>query len=201
MPRRRAWNGSPPNSPAEARRRLLEAARRCLEQLGPDKAGLSDVALSVGVTRQTVYRYFESAEALFQSAAVLSTGGLHQRMREVVGQQPTPGKRIVECLVFCVQEIPKSPDVMMLASRGHTMEISTALSLGFVQEEIARLSGDALRLSSAEQDELAELLFRLLRSFLDDPGVSRSEASLRAFLSGWLVPMIESRGTSGAPTH
>ena len=68
--RRKAWNGSPPKTQAEARRFLLAEAERCIERFGLTKVGLSDVADAAGVTRQTVYRYFENAEELFNAAAM-----------------------------------------------------------------------------------------------------------------------------------
>ena len=84
MQRRKAWNGNPPNTQAEARRFLLDVARRCVEQHGVSKASLSDVASAAGVTRQTVYRYFSNADDLFSAAAVLASGGFHERMRRRV---------------------------------------------------------------------------------------------------------------------
>ncbi len=193
MPKRKAWNGSPPSTPAEARRVLLEAARDCLERLGPTKANLSDVAQTAGVTRQTVYRYFEDADDLFHSAAVLATGGLRERMRAQALRQPTPATRIVECLVFCAREVPADPHLAMLGGASDRLSVSTALRLSLVQEEMTSLSGGQLGLTDVERDELAELLLRLMHSLLTEPGEPRSEVELRAFLTSWLVPMIEAR--------
>ncbi len=48
-------------------------------------------------------------------------------------------------------------------------------------------------LPESERDELAEILVRLLHSFLADPGVERSEEELRQFLYSWLIPMLEAK--------
>ena len=53
------------------------------------------------------------------------------------------------------------------------------------------MSNGASGLSVRERDELAEILLRLLNSFLADPGPERSEDELRKFLFRWLVPLIE----------
>ncbi|MEL6182008.1 MAG: TetR/AcrR family transcriptional regulator [Myxococcota bacterium] len=189
MPRRKAWNGTPPQTPAEARRILLDHARTCLERLGPARASLSDVATAAGVTRQTVYRYFDNADDLFRSAAVLATGGFHERMRQAAMMRDAPVERIIECVVFCVLEIPKDPDMLALGPLSEHFTLETGL--GFVREEMAVLAGSSLKLSERSQDEFAEVLVRLLHSLLSDPGVPRTEGELRAFLVRWLVPAVE----------
>ena len=65
--------------------------------------------------------------------------------------------------------------------------------LSFVQEELLQLSDGKLAMDEVELDELAEILLRLLDSFLGDPGPERSEEELRAFLYRWFIPMIESK--------
>ena len=60
--RTHGWAGSPPRDGEEARSRILAAARQRLAADG--SASTSDVASDLGVTRQTVYRYFPSVEEL-----------------------------------------------------------------------------------------------------------------------------------------
>jgi len=64
------------------------------------------------------------------------------------------------------------------------------------------LSGGDRVLCEQDRDELAEILLRLLKSFLDDPGPKRSEKQLRRFLYRWLIPVIEEKlqSTPGAGT-
>ena len=189
MPRRKAWKGTPPDTPAQARRILLEAARLCVERSGLSKASLRDVAEEAGVTRQTVYRYFEDAEDLFHSAAALSSDGFLQRLRAQVRHQDTPAHRIVECLVFAITEIPRDPHLSSLMTADGRPGVSFLLSLRFVQEDLEALAEH--NLSEAMLDEVAEILVRLLHSFLSDPGDARTASELRATLRRWLVPMIE----------
>jgi AcrR family transcriptional regulator len=197
--RRKAWNGKPPKTQAEARRFLLDVARDCVERFGVAKASLSDVAGAAGVTRQTVYRYFDDVDDLFQSAAVLASGGFHERMRQRVLAYETLAERMVETLVLAIHEIPTDPHLSALVKSGDHFTISSALRLFFVQEEMIALAEGKLSLTERERDELSELLLRLLHSFLSDPGEPRSEVELRAFLCHWLVPMIEAKlGESSA---
>ena len=61
--RTHGWSGATPADDDEAIARILDAARRRIDLSGKD-FGISDVAKDVGVTRQTVYRYFPSTESL-----------------------------------------------------------------------------------------------------------------------------------------
>jgi AcrR family transcriptional regulator len=191
--RRKPWNGNSPETPAEARRFLLDVARGCIERLGPTKAGLSDVASAAGVTRQTVYRYFVDADDLFNTAAVLASGGFLERMRERVNEHEGTAERIVETVVLAIREIPRDAHLSSLVRSGEFSTISSALKLSFVQEELLQLSDGALGTDEVQLEELAEILLRLLDSFLGDPGPERSEEELRAFMYRWFIPMIDSK--------
>ena len=52
---------------AEARERIVGAAMRCVDRYEPGKTGLSDVAHELGMTWQTVYRYFAGTLRVLQS--------------------------------------------------------------------------------------------------------------------------------------
>ena len=193
MQRRKAWNGNAPRSEAEARRFLLDVTRDCIDRFGPTKVGLSDVASAAGVTRQTVYRYFANAHELFNAAAVLASGGFRERMRERVLRHEGLAERMVETLVVAIVEIPKDPHLQSLVRSGDSFAVTSTLNLFFIQEEMLALTSGELELDDGERDELAEILLRLLKSFLADPGPERSEDELRAFLYRWLIPIIEEK--------
>ncbi|MDG1479521.1 MAG: helix-turn-helix domain containing protein [Myxococcota bacterium] len=188
MPRRRAWSGRPPDSPAQARRVLLQAARRCIERTGLSHASLRDVAEEAGVTRQTVYRYFDSTADLFRSAAALSSDGFLERLRRQAKTQDTPEHQVTECLVFAITELPSDPHLAAMMRAPARPDVSTLLSLGFVQDDLAVLLGADVNPEAI--DALAELLVRLLYSFLTEPGPPRSAAELRTSLRRWLAPVI-----------
>lgn len=193
MGRRKAWNGKPPRSEAEARRTLLDVTQGCIERVGLSKVSLSDVAAAAGVTRQTVYRYFVDADDLFNAAAALASGGFLERLRERVRGREGLAERAVEALVVAIREIPNDAHLNTLVKSGDAFRLGPALKLNFVQEELLALAEGAPGLSAADRDELAELLVRLLRSFLDDLGPERDEDELRTYLSRWLVPVIDEK--------
>lgn len=63
MPRRRSAAGENP----EKRRQILEGARRVFSTLGFDAASVSDIAREAGVSKGTLYVYFENKEQLFSA--------------------------------------------------------------------------------------------------------------------------------------
>ncbi len=65
---------------AEARRRLLEATERCIIRKGSVQIQVSDVANDAGVSRSTVYRYFQSRAELIQALIVSRTDAAFGRL-------------------------------------------------------------------------------------------------------------------------
>ncbi len=193
MSRRGAWKGAIPESSTAARKHLLAVAQACIERHGFSKVTLSDVAAAAGVTRPTVYRYFGSADELFNAAAVTASGGYLERVRSRAMRLDDPVERVVEAMVISISEIPDDPYVQELFQMRDAVSVHAAGQNAFVSGELRLYFGDRWQGDEQELDELAEILLRLLKSFLDDPGPERNVAELRRFLSHWLVPMLKPR--------
>ena len=72
--RSHGWSGNPPASDEDAIARILVSADRIVAQRGSSMS-IADVARDLGVTRQTVYRYFPSTEALLVACAMQKADG------------------------------------------------------------------------------------------------------------------------------
>jgi AcrR family transcriptional regulator len=193
MSRREAWKGASPESSAAARQHLLTVAQECIERHGFSKVTLSDVAAAAGVTRPTVYRYFGSADELLNAAAVTASGGYLERVRSRAMRLDDPVERIVEALTISISELPDDPYVKELFQIRDAVSVHAASQNAFVSSELRLYFGGRWQGDDRELDELAEILLRLLKSFLDDPGPERDVAELRQYLSRWLVPMLRPR--------
>lgn len=189
--RRASWKGASPEPGAAARRHLLDVTQQCIERHGFSKVTLSDVAAAAGVTRPTVYRYFGSAEELLNAAAVTASGGYLERMRERVMRLEDPVDRVVEVSAILISEIPGDPYLNELFRMRDPVSVLAANQNAFVTDELRLYFGDRWRGDDRDLDELAEVLLRLLKSFLDDPGPERDGAELRQVLSRWLAPMMK----------
>ncbi len=198
-----AWGGlTPPTSDTEARSRLLDATRRCFERFGVEKATIADIAAEAGVTRRTVYRYFESTDELLRAAFALAAGGIVERMLAHARRYGDPGTRIIEAMLFLLRELPAEPRLGSLFKPGRGghhagRSMSSAVTMEVSHRALQAVNEDWSPLTSREVDELAELILRLLQSFLTDPGPRpRTEAELRTFLKRWLLPAMGLRGAA-----
>ncbi|MGI9430789.1 MAG: TetR/AcrR family transcriptional regulator, partial [Myxococcota bacterium] len=121
MPHGVAWSGDRPQGPEDARDRLLDAAVCCIQRYGREKTGLSDIASEAGVTRRTVYRYFENRDALISAALVRGVQTFTTRAREIMADQATPAEMIVEVGVFALREIPRDPVIGSIVTDGNAL--------------------------------------------------------------------------------
>ncbi|MCK9895402.1 TetR/AcrR family transcriptional regulator [Frankia sp. AgB32] len=200
--RSHGWSGRPPASDTEAVHRILAAARVCIDRAGAG-AGISDVARELGVTRQTVYRYFPSAGHLFAAAATDAAGGFLDRIERYLAEHPgAPAEVAVEGVAYLIEQMPAEPYVGLLLSAGRCtfaqgLTAPAALTLG--RDFIRRFPVDWARagFSPEDLDELVEQLLRTAQSFVLDPGAPpRTGAELRRYLTRWLAPSIAAQASA-----
>ncbi|MDX1511980.1 MAG: helix-turn-helix domain-containing protein [Nitriliruptorales bacterium] len=201
--RRHGWSGQPPADEDEARERILSGARRVVDRDGAHQASLSDVAAEVGVTRQTVYRYFPSTASLFSALAVESADEFIDRIIDHIRRIEDPVDALVEGLAFGIEAVPDERYIgLLLRTGGFTQGIISAEAMDFGRQLLQRTSidWDALAFDDEDRDGLVELMLRLIQSFSVTPaapsGKPRRGASLRSFLDRWLAPAIRDRALS-----
>ncbi|WP_323791020.1 TetR/AcrR family transcriptional regulator [Nocardioides sp.] len=198
--RAHGWGGAPPVDRDEARERILSVARGRLDETGA--ASISDVAERVGVTRQTVYRYFPTTEDLLNAAALDAVSDLVDSMVEhvrthVSQESGDAGDAAVEVVAYVYEHLRDDPALQRLVAPGRlgstVAELTSPASIALGGELLGRLgidwSGEAL--GERGRPELVEHLLRTLQSFLLDPGTpERSAGELRAYLQRWLAPTL-----------
>jgi AcrR family transcriptional regulator len=189
--RTHGWSGAKPASDEEAIARILDAASKAIEERGVDFS-ISDVARTVGVTRQTVYRYFPSTEALLVAAAVHAVDGFLDRLTAHLSGIGDPAAAVTEAVATALEWLPREKYIGLLMVPGgatHVESVTSDIALRFGREMVQRLSvdWDAAGYRDADLDELAEHLLRIIQSFVVDPGrPPRTGAQLRAYLSRWV---------------
>jgi AcrR family transcriptional regulator len=208
--RTHGWAGDPPASDEEAIERILAAARHCLDECGPETS-IMLVAESLGVTRQTIYRYFASTEALLTSVAFAAVADFLDRLAEHVAPYADPSEAILEGIAYGLEQVPSERylNALLLSgkvatfAKGVTSETAMAFGRSILQRfpiDWAKLGYDDARL-----DDLTEYLLRLLQSFILDPGETpRRGAELRRFLSLCITlpgPIPSSSGPSRSTRH
>ncbi|HTZ09120.1 MAG TPA: TetR/AcrR family transcriptional regulator [Acidimicrobiales bacterium] len=194
--RTHGWGGRPPADDDEAIDRIVAAARDCIDRKGASTS-ITDVAESLRVTRQTVYRYFAGTEALLQATALRGVGDFMDRLASRVGTGRDPGAVVVELVASALEQLPTEPymGLLLTADRAGTFArgITSPTAMAFGRAIFERVDVDwaAVGLTGRLFDEFLEQVLRTIQSLVLDPGPARSGAALRSYLERWLwVPAL-----------
>jgi AcrR family transcriptional regulator len=195
--RTHGWSGSAPATDEEAVERILAAASQAIDERGAD-ISIADVARTLGVTRQTVYRYFPSTDALLVGAAVHAAGDFLDRLADHVRGITDAVEAVTEAIATALEWLPKDKHIGLLTPGrpdAHTESVTSDVALQFANSMVRRFDVDwaGLGYTDDELDELAEHLLRIIQSFVIDPGrPPRTGEELRSYLRRWVGGAIVS---------
>lgn len=196
MVRSHGWGGNTPASDEEAITRILDAADEIIAERG-SAMRIADVARDLGVTRQTVYRYFPGTEALLVATAMRSSDGFLEHLASHVRGETDPVTAVVEGLAFAIENLVEDERIGFMLNQRSQGDVSASLTsdtaLAFSRSMLHRYEVDweAHGFDEDAIGELAEFCLRLLYSFLVDNGrAPRDPDSLRVFLARWVGPAV-----------
>jgi AcrR family transcriptional regulator len=203
------WQGNPPGTESEARRRIVEAATACIDRVGLAKTNLSDVAAEAGVTRQTVYRYFPSLADIIRAVALTGVEEFAGRMERHLASFGSAAEAAVESVVWAVQTVPKEPYVGLLLQAGEadffTAGVTEPLAFSLGARILRNLPVDWPAVGVTTDDDLqglAEILMRLFLSFLQYPSTpALTDDRLRTLVSRWIGPALRGQPQPAADTQ
>jgi AcrR family transcriptional regulator len=194
--RSHGWAGNVPATDDEAINRILDAADDIIAERG-SSVRIADVARALGVTRQTVYRYFPSSEALLIVCTMRSANGFLDQFADHISGLTEPTTAIVEGVTFAAETLAGDRQIEHLLSRrtqgGSSTTLTSDTAMAFGRSMLHRLDVDWEKhgFDEAAIDELAEIGLRTLHSILIDPGQPpRDGIALRRFVARWLGPAI-----------
>jgi AcrR family transcriptional regulator len=152
------------------------------------------VADEAGVSRPTVYRYFEDRGALVEAA--LHRAGMAQlaAMKAHLARFAAAEDQAVEAVVFALREIPADPVLRQvwnapLVEAEIVRRFSGPLAVSLSAHALDGLSA-AAGWSPARAREAIETMLRFTLSLLLAPEPHRGERALRAYLRRRLVPAL-----------
>ena len=209
--RTHGWSGATPADDDEAIARILDAARRRIDQSGNDFS-ISDVARDVGVTRQTVYRYFPSTEALLFATSVAEVGPFLDTLAAHVRRIHDPAEAVVEGIAHTLERLPHERYLGLLLTPGKASAFSAGvtsdMAMTFGRSIVERFNVDwaAAGIVDDDLDQLVEFMLRIFQSLVIDPGRPPHQGrELRSFLRRWIAPAISSpvlpRSLAGTKTR
>lgn len=198
--RRHGWSGDIPADDDEAQRRIIDAARRAID--ARSTVSVSEVAQALGVTRQTVYRYFPTQESLMVATAVSSVDGFLDRLAAELGSITDPSEAVVEGIAYTAEQIPHDRYLSLVLQPGKasafTAGVTSDLAIGFGKSILRRFDIDwaAVGFDDEVFDQLVEFMLRTLQSFIIDPGgPSRHDSGLRTYLRAWVAPAVSAHAS------
>jgi len=201
--RTHGWGGAPPRSDDEAVQRIVAAAVTLIDQTRAE-ISIADVARSLGVIRQTVYRYFPNAEVLMAAAAVASVGELLDRLERHLRGITDPVEAVPEAVAHVLETLPETPHISLLLSplrpSRFSAEITSEQARTFGRLMLNRFDVDwpTFGYDDALLDELVEFVLRIIQSFIVDPGDEpRTGPELRGYLRRWVGGAVADQVRSG----
>jgi AcrR family transcriptional regulator len=192
-PAQTPWAGNPPQIDA-ARERLRDAAARCIARDGLAATTVASVAAEAGVSRPTVYRYFEDRDELVRDALNGAAEDLRRTVLDRIRPLATAGDMVVEAVVVAAFAIPDDPVLRAIWSSA----VIDATVVGTFTEpsavawtrECLQPAIDAAGWSRRVADEMIEMILRLVLSLLITPAPRRTPNELRAFLRRRFLPAL-----------
>jgi len=182
------------------RERLLDAAEGCLEQFGAQKTSMEDVARAAGMSRATVYRYFENRDALLLGVASRQASALAAEAISYLSRYDTISDWMVEGLLFTLRELPRRPVFASLVtsldsrSSGNLLLGSTGLiqiGVNVLGPVFANAKEQGLLRDEIEPEMLIEWLLRMLWTYLNAPSqVAADEEGMRKLFRMMLIPAV-----------
>lgn len=190
--RTRGWGGNVPASDAEAVARILEATRRTIDERG-EQTSIADVARTLGVTRQTVYRYFPSTEELLSATAADGANGFLDQLAAALAGITDPGEAVAEGVALTLERLPGDPYVGLLlrAQQASAFAVTVTTDTGrtFGRSILDRLDVDWTGFDKQAIDDIIEMVLRTLQSFILAPPTAPGD-ELRRLLRRWIAPAV-----------
>jgi AcrR family transcriptional regulator len=94
---------------AETRERILDAAFGAVERFGLSRFTMDDVARVAGVSRQSVYRYFDSKDALIVALVYREEEAFIDGVREAHSRHEGLEDAFREAILFCLRTAREHP--------------------------------------------------------------------------------------------
>lgn len=196
--RRHGWSGDIPVDDDEAVARIIAATRCAIDERGT--VSVSEVAQTLGVTRQTIYRYFPTHEALLGATALSSIDGFLNRLATHLGSISDPTDAVVEGIAYTFEQLAHDKYLSLVFQPGKasafTAGVTSDMAIAFGRSIVQRFEVDwpAAGFTDDKLNELVEVMLRTLQSLIVDPGrPARTGAKLRTFLEDWIAPSVRAQ--------
>jgi AcrR family transcriptional regulator len=173
--------------------RILDAAEQLYTEHDPASVGMNEIARAAGCSRATLYRYFESREALRTAYVHRETHRLGREINSQIRDVADPRERLIASIAATLRMVRDNPALAswfattrppLGGEMAGQSEVITALAAGF----LSSLGPD----DPAVVERRARWAVRVIISLLMFPG--HDEADERAMIDEFVVPILTPGG-------
>lgn len=176
-----------------AAEKILDAAEALFAEQDPASVGMNEIARAAGCSRATLYRYFESRDALHTAYVHRWANALYQELTLRLAGLDDPAQRLVTGITESLALVRANP---ALASWFAETGPPIGAAMADRSDVIAAMVTTFLStLSTDEPDAVgprARWVVRVMTSMLSFPG--RDADDERAMLTEFVVPVVVSPG-------
>ncbi|HKI40168.1 MAG: helix-turn-helix domain containing protein [Mycobacterium sp.] len=169
--------------------RILDAAEQLWTERDPSSVGMNEIARAAGCSRATLYRYFDSRDALRTAYVHRETRRLGRAVAEKIDGIEDPRQRLIASVMATLRMVR---DSRALAAWFTTTRPPIGGELAGQSEVITALAAAFLNSLGPEDPAAvgrrARWVVRVLTSLLMFPG--RDEADERAMIEEFVVPIL-----------
>lgn len=169
--------------------RILDAAERLFTQRDPASIDMNEIAKAAGCSRATLYRYFDSREALRTAYVHRETRRLGREIMVKIADVVEPAERLLVSITTTLRMVRDNP---ALAAWFTTTRPPIGGEMAGRSEVIAALAAAFLNSLGPDDpttvERRARWVVRMLTSLLMFPG--RDEADERAMIAEFVVPIV-----------
>ncbi|BDN81444.1 MULTISPECIES: TetR/AcrR family transcriptional regulator [Mycobacterium] len=169
--------------------RILDAAERLYTKHDPASIGMNEIARAAGCSRATLYRYFESREALRTAYVHRETLRLGREIMQQIGDIDDPRDQLITSITATLRMVRQRP---ALAAWFASTRPPIGGELAGQSEVIAGLAAAFLQSLGPEApaavERRARWTVRVIVSLLMFPG--QDEADERAMLEEFVAPVV-----------
>lgn len=163
---------------------LLDAAGRLFARRGVATVEMKDIATEAGCSRATLYRCFESREALHTAYVHREARAVAVRLGEITTQIADPAQRLLTGMTESLRLVRECPalaawftDTALGVRAAADSEVVQSAAAGFLRS-----------LAAPDPEDEARWLIRVLTSLLSCPG--RDGDDERDMLARFVVPQL-----------
>ncbi len=178
---------------AMAAQNILDAATRLFVDRGVSAVGMGDVAEAAGCSRQTLYRYFESRQALHLAFAHREAIRLVTLVSAEVKSIDDPGDRLVATIVALLREV-RTTDYLSAWFRSGEPALAAEIANSSPMIESLALTFFAADSPSDQAVQLTRWCIRVTLSLLITPGAD--DADEQRLLEQFIAPLVQTGATT-----